>query len=545
MLNYLEVFWRSTFIVKLLVTMLVIIVGAVLVLLVTQLLVSLTDFSQTLNPRDAALTLAAIVGFPFLVWRSIIAAKQATISAENLTTSLIERAVRGLSADKVLKEPLGERREPNVEARIGALLQLERISRLQASSGTRQGRSDHIQIMKIICAYIRENSHARVAVNLDLPEFERYTDELSNDGQLSRALAIDQLHSTTLDRAKELRSEFRLRTDIATAMDVLGRRTVDQLEAEHDRSLPGNMDGYKLDLSYSNLQCLDLSFANLDGTNLSGSKLDGSKLSSCFFRSVDFTDASLKGCDIKEAIFSGSKLIGTSFIGAEVFSSRFENCSSIASSFAVCQFHNCSFSGCSFSSTDFEGSSAIGADFSNCKFQNAEMIGANFSHSNFFNAHLYNNNIYGSELDYCDLRNTDWIGSNRPARISAVIVHYSDIRGGKITQEILEKLVGNKATLLPDDNAETQATWVNLKWKSEPLHYTTLVETRKRLGLRSDLVREVFEKGQPKSGLRTGTPWPLNENPPWVKENESCSLEKIPTLREEWMSVQNEKLREI
>ena len=41
---------------------------------------------------------------------------------------------------------------PNLEVRIGAIYALERIAQ--------DSLRDHIQIMEILCAYIRENSHA-------------------------------------------------------------------------------------------------------------------------------------------------------------------------------------------------------------------------------------------------------------------------------------------------------------------------------------------------------------------------------------------------
>ncbi|MBP0481104.1 hypothetical protein [Sagittula salina] len=51
---------------------------------------------------------------------------------------------------------------PKIEVRIGGLLSLERIS--QDSAAYDKGR-DHIRVMEIICAYIRNNSPAQGAVS--------------------------------------------------------------------------------------------------------------------------------------------------------------------------------------------------------------------------------------------------------------------------------------------------------------------------------------------------------------------------------------------
>jgi hypothetical protein len=49
---------------------------------------------------------------------------------------------------------------PNIEVRLGAILALERIA--QDSTATDEGR-DHVRVMEILCAYIRENAPASEA----------------------------------------------------------------------------------------------------------------------------------------------------------------------------------------------------------------------------------------------------------------------------------------------------------------------------------------------------------------------------------------------
>lgn len=124
--------------------------------------------------RGLAFALGAIVGMPFLVWRSWVAHRQADTAEQGLITDRFTRAVEQLGAHKTVKQqrrnkagdlqfmrnnqgkidykqPLFEEiTVENIEVRLGALYALERISQ--------DSERDNIQIMEIICAYLRENS---------------------------------------------------------------------------------------------------------------------------------------------------------------------------------------------------------------------------------------------------------------------------------------------------------------------------------------------------------------------------------------------------
>lgn len=153
--------------------------------------------------RNVSLFLAAVFSAPFLVWRTVIASKQAHTAEQGLYTDRIAKAVEQIGADKVVKRHVRDysgsptyetkaRREtrqdlsigmpplashsffdrpsdipepdrskpvyteettPNLEVRIGGLLALERIAR--------DSLDDHITVMEIICAYVRENARVR------------------------------------------------------------------------------------------------------------------------------------------------------------------------------------------------------------------------------------------------------------------------------------------------------------------------------------------------------------------------------------------------
>lgn len=144
---------------------------------------------------------------------------------------------------------------PNLEVRVGAIYALERIAQDSAR--------DHIQIMEILSAYIRENAPVR---NLD-PSEEPF------------------------DRARP-------RTDIQAALDVIGRRPAEHVALEHSKR-------FRLDL-----RKVDLSGANFSKGNFEGAIFFGSRLEGSIFRSANLRAARLQGSLLNFADFFDSDLRG-------------------------------------------------------------------------------------------------------------------------------------------------------------------------------------------------------------------------------------------
>lgn len=147
--------------------------------------------------RNSLLAVAALIGVPFLIWRTLIASKQTNISREGHYTALFTKAVEQLGADKVvkkrdfkphyerdpdgniLKDPKGnaiqklsetgeasgeyvtyEVTTTNYEVRLGAIYALERIA--QDSS------RDAWPIYLTLCSYVQNNAELRRAGSDDL-----------------------------------------------------------------------------------------------------------------------------------------------------------------------------------------------------------------------------------------------------------------------------------------------------------------------------------------------------------------------------------------
>lgn len=239
--------------------------------------------------------LAGLVGAPLAIHRLYTVERQTKATEEGLITDRINKAVEGLGAEKTISRvhrtmsyfvdgtgyavdhwyddpakpdvPEGAhdveisewetitQTLPNLEVRIGAIYALERIAQ--------DSLRDHIQIMEILCAYVRENSPA-----IDLvPKEPPFTPD-------------------------------RPRTDIQVALDVIGRRPTASIKLE-------NSAKYRLDL-----RGVDLSGANFLGGNFVGALFFNSRLEASNFRSTNLQAARLQGCLLNFADFFNANLLG-------------------------------------------------------------------------------------------------------------------------------------------------------------------------------------------------------------------------------------------
>ena len=224
-------------------------------------------------------------------------------------TDRISKAVEQLGAEKTVKvhgkdaegkDITVEETKPNIEVRIGAILSLERIA--QDSTKHDKGR-DHVRVMEILCAYVRENARA-----------------------------------TSLDRT-ELNQPFPSpRIDLQTAITVIKRRHFDQIAVEV-------AERYRLDLRACDFRMMDLSkgrFAgamfwrsNFEAATLSHSDLTGTQFYGSLLNYAKWWDADLKGTRLDYCILDrpervpggmnmnapqSGKAYGVSVVGADLTS---------------------------------------------------------------------------------------------------------------------------------------------------------------------------------------------------------------------------------
>lgn len=207
--------------------------------------------------------LAALLGAPFVIWGTYLKHRTVRLQQEGQITDRINKAVEQLGAEKTLKLPRDEggsveRTAPNIEVRVGAILSLERIAQ---DSTVLDGGRDHVRVMEILCAYLRENARAANLTPTE-PPFE---------GK-------------------------RPRIDLQLAATVIKRRSEAQQAIEAGQR-------YRLDLRE----------VDFDGFDLSKGAFRGAQMWRCRF----------EGSHMSYADFSGAQLMGSLLNFADLYQTRF------------------------------------------------------------------------------------------------------------------------------------------------------------------------------------------------------------------------------
>jgi len=317
--------------------------------------------------------IAAFLGAPFVIYGTYLRHKTQRLEQEGHMTDRINKAVEQLGADKIVTRDGEEESVPNIEVRMGAILSLERIA--QDSTLHDKGR-DHVRVMEILCAYIRENSNARKPVDFPLAGWNPLARDDPNDlRQATWTFWWSQLQSRTPLPDKWADPLIPPRIDVQLAISVIGRRSALQRKVEAawpvpqvsttawpfdrkvmhlpeiltsspqhaadiGRFLSSTHDwqpysdiyqGYRLDLRGANLQNFDLSSkvssrsdAVFSGALLSGARLEGADLSGARMEGVDLTGARLDASNLKETSLELANLTDASLIAAFLMQTRLQ-----------------------------------------------------------------------------------------------------------------------------------------------------------------------------------------------------------------------------
>ncbi|MEO1540327.1 MAG: pentapeptide repeat-containing protein [Pseudomonadota bacterium] len=260
--------------------------------------------------RNNAFLLAGIIGGGFAIWRGFIAERQADTAQQGLFTERFTKAVEQLGSEKTVKQPQlhpvyrsnqqgialrdedgnwipevdaagtpvmrrveVEETVPNLEVRLGGIYALERLAK--------DSPTDHITIMEVLCAYIRENAEG---------------------------------HTPTEDQ-----KIAPPRVDIAAILDVIARRSDAQKRIEADAKPP-----YRPDLSRSILSHLDLRGRLLKGVNLRAAELRGATLVEAQLQGAHLVGAQLRAADLAAAQLQGADLSWTQLQGARLFRAQLQ-----------------------------------------------------------------------------------------------------------------------------------------------------------------------------------------------------------------------------
>jgi len=363
--------------------------------------------------------LAAAATIIFSIIRIWINERTATATEEGLITDRISKAVEGLGAEKTVKDQDGESTKPNLEVRIGAIYALERIAQ--------DSLRDHIQIMEILCAYIRENAPLR---ETEKNPFEIWQDTVSDDPNADKPKMPGW--EEIVDWANTLPKP---RTDIQVALEVIGRRAPRQIKVERDATVRGSKVGYRLDLRSTCLQGADLSElefthclfnqAQLQGADLNEAQLQGARLSKAQLQGAVLFEAQLQGAHLSEAQLQGADLEGAQLQGAYLFGAQLQradlNRAQLQGAYLI-------------------GAQSQGADLRGAQLQGAQLGAVQFDSSTFFNA---------ATLEGAALKNVDFTHAT-------------------ISSEQIKDMFGDATVTLPDGHGPGHQNWPD-HWSKEKL----------------------------------------------------------------------------
>ena len=337
---------------------------------------------------------------------------------------------------------------PNIEVRIGAILSLERIA--QDSTAYDKGR-DHVRVMEILCAYVRENSNARKPVDFPEGEWLPLKDGATEE---ERAAQHERFGSDFPEKKawKWAQALSPPRADIATALTVLGRRTPEQRKVEAawpDRKteattwpfdtpcpqLPAKPDdeliaaeeisqfkaaldawtktlsdypGYRLDLRGTNLQGADLSLFVLAGAKLNEARMEGADLRETRMQGCSLCKAQLEGANLRkarmegaillEARMEGAYLVRARMEGADLSTARMEGAILRKARMAGTNLCGARLDAAFLSGARMEGINLTGARLEEADLSGAEMVGAVLSGARMAKANLIVARMMGANL---------------------------------------------------------------------------------------------------------------------------------------------------
>ena len=266
--------------------------------------------------------LGGLLGTPLALIRVHTTERQTKTAEQGHVTDQINKAVENLGATRLLKRrskdgDVEELALPNIEVRTGGLLALERISKSNPE--------EHVLIMNILCAYIRENARAQVA---EVPMNDKGEPESENAIPLRDDLgtAFDILDR----RSERLEESARLR-DIEKAEDFrLNFKNADMRGLYLTARKLGGAVFYGAQLQGANLRVVQLKGANLLGAQLQGAyllgaQLQGANLSTAQLQGANLHGAQLQGANLHGAQLQGAFLFGAHLQGASVDSAGFDD----------------------------------------------------------------------------------------------------------------------------------------------------------------------------------------------------------------------------
>ena len=393
--------------------------------------------------RAFLLTLAAWIGLPFLIWRTLIADSQTRLNREAHNTDLFARGVEALGATRT---GVDGAQIPAIETRIGGILALERLSK--------HSQNDYGIVIETLSAYVREQCGKPIPF-----EYQSLRPDEPGISLEEKEGRLRDWYGALEKWIAQLRaSPPAHRQDVRTAINALirrreGRHWNDDGKGEAQPILPHvNFQGLIMEEARREFlhDEIGLSSAYLEGAAINGFHIQDSQIlgprivhdptqSRADPRSL--AGIRIHGLRLKQArffpIFDGSDLSFARMNEAECEGAYFRNTRVVYADFTNAKLRDVKFGLATIPNSKFDG-----ADL-----RDAEFIGAVISETSFTGADLGGAEFHGASLDRVNFDDALLSGAN--------------LAGAKgLQSNMIQKAYGTVDTPLPS-NVERPTHWTS------------------------------------------------------------------------------------
>ncbi len=335
--------------------------------------------SASTTIRNLGLIIAAMVGLPLAVWRSLIAERQAETAQHNL---LNERFHKGA-------EMLGHPQLRSV--RLGGIYALARLA-------SEHPESFHLQVMQLFAAFVVSQTTtdetigcAGESADSQVPRTGRAdenghesTQDVQND--LFQTVESNSVPGTGEAMMAHLVASGKVPNPPALAKDV--KEAVRFIAERSDRQIAlETREGFRLNLANTCLAGMTLRAAN--------------------FSNVNFTQANLRRVKLWGARFSNGVLPGADLTAADLKFTDLQNTDMRRVNLTAANLVKANLRDADLGLVDLASENLWKGQLFPTKLVNAILLGADLSCSNLFNADLRGAMLGGSKLDGADLSGTD------------------------------------------------------------------------------------------------------------------------------------------
>lgn len=357
--------------------------------------------------------LGGLVGTPLALIRVFTNERQTSVAEQSHLTDQINKAVENIGA----RHSDGT---PNLEVRIGGLLALERISKLNPG--------EHIQIMEILCAYIRENARAQVAAEVTL----------------------DDKGVPTSDKA------ITLRDDLLTAFDIIDRRD-DTRRAIEDGT-------FRLNFDYADFRGLNLSTRRLERATLKNARLQGADLSRAEMRGANLRLAEMNGADLRLAEMQGASLSGAKTQGADLRWTKMQEANLRLAEMQGASLRGAKMQGADLHEAKMQRTDLRGTEMQGAKILRVQMQGADLRLAKMQEANLSLAKMQGADLGGADM---DQHTTLTAANFQGAAANDIDFTPVSIATEQLNQLFADASVKRPDGAGPYDPGWPDHWAKTE------------------------------------------------------------------------------